>query len=344
MEANFYKLGEYKIIESDTGELVWEAHSGFGSLQEGRCFKKGSSILFIGPVESEHLGLLKAEFLEQLKPLPAWLKTNYYCKGLEVYHCETDKKITKEDTLLWRIDRTIEGGVYRSEKREREIDGASAKGIGDASYRLRKYEIIRKANGQVVWKTDTGPNTVSGGAGTILEDILFIGPPRDEQFRLNKRMFRANLTLLPKWDQTTYYCSNLSLNECVSGAREDEPAALAQVKPETATNGHGYKGAIAISAIKGAWRESASSRIRIWSFFNTRSKPWPSLRVFDGFAWLRSQKVNIGKFRIRLRGSAVRKGIIYTIASSLLIKDLLSNLWNGSLKKYYGKWRTRFRK
>jgi hypothetical protein len=39
MKINIYKLGEYKIIESDAGELRWEAHFGLGELQEGRCFK-----------------------------------------------------------------------------------------------------------------------------------------------------------------------------------------------------------------------------------------------------------------------------------------------------------------
>ena len=63
MKTNIYKLGEYKIIESDTGELRWEAHFGLGALQEGRCFKKGT-ILFIGPAESQRDGFLILEFID----------------------------------------------------------------------------------------------------------------------------------------------------------------------------------------------------------------------------------------------------------------------------------------
>jgi hypothetical protein len=74
MKATIYRLGEWKIIESDTGELRWEAHFGFGGLQEERCFRKGM-ILFIGPAEINRPGLFKGEFLDHLKPcFPRWAR------------------------------------------------------------------------------------------------------------------------------------------------------------------------------------------------------------------------------------------------------------------------------
>jgi len=223
MKANIYKLGEYTIIESDTGELRWEAHFGFGALQEGRCFRKGR-ILFIGPAENDRPGFLKGDFLDHLKPFPAWLKTKYYCRGLGVYRCKTRKRVTKEEMLLWMLDRgTDEGDRLYSEKPGQSSNNISTRrATGDVAFRLQRYEIIKKTNGQIVWKTPAGPNTVSGGTCIILEDVLFIGSRQNEQSNLIKRQFLANLQQLPKWDQTKYYCPKLSLYDCKTGNRVQE--------------------------------------------------------------------------------------------------------------------------
>ena len=59
MTASVYRLGEYKVIRTATGQLEWEAHAGFGSFRTGRCFRKGS-ILFIGDLHLSTRGLLLA--------------------------------------------------------------------------------------------------------------------------------------------------------------------------------------------------------------------------------------------------------------------------------------------
>ncbi|MFZ0448217.1 MAG: hypothetical protein WAL98_03160, partial [Desulfatiglandaceae bacterium] len=104
-----YKLGEYKIIESDMGELRWEAHFGFATLQEGRCFRKGT-ILFIGPAENDRAGFLKGDFFDHIKPFPAWSETKYCCRGLDIYHCKTCKRVTKQEMLLWMLGPGTDGG------------------------------------------------------------------------------------------------------------------------------------------------------------------------------------------------------------------------------------------
>lgn len=232
MKATVYRLGEHKIIESNTGELRWEAHAGLGARQEGRCFKKGR-ILFIGPAENDRLGFLKGEFLDHLKPLPAWLKTRYYCRGLEVCHCKTGKSVTKIEMQLWMLDQGIdeESRVFTEKPGQRSSDIPAGRAGEDVAFRLQRYEIIKKTNGQIVWKTPAGPNAVSGGNCMILEDVLFIGSPQNEQSDLTKRQFLANLQRLSKWDHTRYYCPKLSLHDCKTGKRLQETREEKERRP-----------------------------------------------------------------------------------------------------------------
>ena len=243
MQVTIYRLGEYKIIESDTGELRWEAHFGLGTLQEGMCFRKGV-ILFIGPAENERLGFLKREFFDHIQQFPEWLKTKYYCRGLEVYHCKTGKKVTKVEMRLWMLDRGIDdGGRILTEIRGKLSNNIFPGGETEhVSFRLQKYEIIKKPNDQVAWKTYAGPNIGKGGNCTILEDILFIGSWQNEQFNLIKRQFLANLKLLPKWDQTRYFCPRLSLHDCKTINRvHEEKKKWMRKRTAACTNGVGKR-------------------------------------------------------------------------------------------------------
>ena len=216
---NIYKLDRYKITEFTVGEFMWESHFGFAAVQEGRCFRKGS-ILFIGPAENERHGSFNREFFEHLKPFPKWLRTEYFCKGLEVYHCRSGKRVTTEEMKLWMLDRDLEAGdrPYLEKLGQRPESPPTAKTTGEVTFRLKRYEITTKANGQILWETHPGPNTVSRGTCILLDDILFIGTRQTEQSCLNKRQFLMNLRQLPKWDQTRYYCPKVSLYDCETGA------------------------------------------------------------------------------------------------------------------------------
>ncbi len=208
MKTSVYKLGEYKIIETITGDLRWEGHAGLGMRREGSCYQKGA-ILFIGPPESERSGLLKGEFAEQLQSFPDWRKTAYYSKDIEVYRCDTLKKPSQKEMRLWTIDPTVHGGGGI------ETDGGT-------SYRLSRYEIFKKDDGHIMWKTYAGPKGVSIGACIILEDILFIGPRQYEEADAQKRSFLAHLAELPAWPFTTYFCPFFSLVRCHTGALPNE--------------------------------------------------------------------------------------------------------------------------
>ncbi len=209
-----YKLGEFKIIESDTGELRWRAHFGFATEQEGRCFRKGR-ILFIGPAEIDRAGSLKREFFDRIKPFPAWSETKYWCRGLHIYHSNTCKRVTKQEMLVWTLGLgSDEGNRLSSEGPGQHSNNISIRGAaGDAAFRLQRYKITKKQDEQILWKT-VGLKTVREGTCTVLEDILFIGPSQDKQSDLIRRDFLANLRELPKWDQTKYYCPQSSLYDC----------------------------------------------------------------------------------------------------------------------------------
>lgn len=216
METCAYKLAEYKVTEYNTGELRWETHFGFGELKEGRCFKKGT-ILFLGLAENERPGFLKLEFIEHLKKLPEWTKTKYYCSNLDVYHCKTDKKVTPEDMQLWTLRLNREGKHKTiSDEPDHMMNLSTTREPVDLAFRLNRYEIIKKKDGLILWSLSKNPNNIRSGDCIILEDILFLRPPQNNQLDIIQQQLFAKLQDLPKWDQTKYYCLKFALHECGS--------------------------------------------------------------------------------------------------------------------------------
>jgi len=62
-------MGEYKITENNSDDLLWEMHFGMSALKEGRCFRK-EQILFLVLARNERPVFLKGEYLDQIKPFP----------------------------------------------------------------------------------------------------------------------------------------------------------------------------------------------------------------------------------------------------------------------------------
>ena len=218
MKETIYRLGEYKIIESDTGQLMWEIHFGFGEIQKGRCFRKGN-ILFIGPAESYRNGFLKGEFLDNLKKYPKWGKTKFFGNGIDVHHCKNGKSVTKEDMILWMLGRSLGERVETHRDAPKVFSNSASVGKikQNAVYRLQRYEIIVRTDGQIISKTYSRSNSVNSGNCFILENILFIGPQQNKPSNFNKRQFLASLRQLPNWDQTAYFSKRFSLHECEPG-------------------------------------------------------------------------------------------------------------------------------
>ena len=69
----------------------------------------------------------------------------------------------------------------------------------DTSYRLGRYEIIEKENGEVWWETHAGFGRLRAGKCFIEGEILFIGPYKTEELGFLKGEFIQHLNKLPKW-------------------------------------------------------------------------------------------------------------------------------------------------
>jgi len=87
-----YRLGQYEIIEDRNGTLWWRSHAGIADTKGGRCLIEGK-MLILGPSEIQQPGSLRREFMESLKKLPNWDKTEYYCSSHSLYYSRTGAKI-----------------------------------------------------------------------------------------------------------------------------------------------------------------------------------------------------------------------------------------------------------
>jgi hypothetical protein len=193
IERNKYRLSEYKIIESEDGYIWWEAHSGFCSLKMGRCFIHGN-ILFIEPGQTaDDNGFLKGDFLDQLKRLPIWIRTTYYCTNFNIVKCKAYQKI--EPPL-------VNGNISQT---------ATAENI---SFRLSQFEITVKGDNELIWKSYIGQKALNVGKAFVHSDILFLAHGVSVKTDILKKYFLEHLLLLPPWKRTKYFCRQYTLYNC----------------------------------------------------------------------------------------------------------------------------------
>jgi hypothetical protein len=220
MQKTSYSLAEYKIIENEHGDLWWETHIGLGSLKSGKCLINGN-ILFIKPSASIAPGFLKGEFLDHLKKLPKWEKTKYYCASYKIYECkpggikpvfeEMNSRLQNEAIL--RKNDSIKKELAKGTRKSVKLDTAE-----HISYKLRRYEIIEKNDGQLFWKSHSGLTNLKKGKCHIKGNILFLEPSQTVLPAVGKREFLQQLAHLPNWRKTKYFCPSYTVYYCKTGA------------------------------------------------------------------------------------------------------------------------------
>jgi hypothetical protein len=213
MQTIAYKLSEYKIIENVYGDLVWECHFGLGTLKNGKCFINGD-ILYLMPGVNAGPGFLKGEFLDHLNKLPKWGKTEYYCTSYKIYECKTGRikpflernNNRLQDETILRENESIQTGVTKNEYKSIETYKS-----GDTSYKLNQYEIMKKNNDQLFWKSCSGLNNLNEGRCFINGSILFLESGETKQTGIRKGEFLQKLIQLPDWKETNYFCKSYAI-------------------------------------------------------------------------------------------------------------------------------------
>ncbi|MFH1935249.1 MAG: hypothetical protein ABIN18_27220 [Pseudomonadota bacterium] len=99
-------------------------------------------------------------------------------------------------------------------------------------YRLGRYEIIEKENGQVWWESHSGLGSAKGGKCFVEGNILFIGPSKTEKAGFLKREFMERLNQLPPWQKTKYYSPSHTIYNCKTGRVSPELGAREELNKQ----------------------------------------------------------------------------------------------------------------
>ena len=191
-----------------------------GSQKSGKCFINGD-ILFIKPSDSIGPGFLKGEFLDHLSKLPQWEKTKYYCASYKIHKC----KSSSGKTIFHGSDRRFptkailrKNGLIQNEAIQTRRKSVKADTVAHNCYRLRRYEIVEKDDGQLLWKSHGGLGRSTTGRCHIKGNILFLEPGKTGPSSLIKKAFRKQLNRLPGWESTKYYCFSYAIYDSKTGA------------------------------------------------------------------------------------------------------------------------------
>jgi len=190
MEGETFRLREYRITEFGSGLIYWEAHHDFGVQRSGRCHQL-REVLVLSEFEQEKSGYLKGEFLDQLKTLPPWNRTRYFCLASHLRVVGTGRRPDKN--LLAEIR-------YQGIHQESVSKQAGDKKTG--TFRLGRYQIIFSPNNEIFWETLGDGNKIVTGNCSLESGILLMEPQQGIKGEQIKREYSQQLRRLPQWERT----------------------------------------------------------------------------------------------------------------------------------------------
>lgn len=201
-----YRVGEYQLSDLGGTELRWEAHAGFATIQEGRCYIL-DEVLLIGPPQIEEPGAFKGDFLDSLKRFPIWEKTRFYCVNACLFRCSDGRCLTWEEVAALAAITALNRNS--TERPDKVLDDLLV-----GNFRLGTYEIFRKNDGSLRWQGHPGSKNIKEGKAFLLGDLLFLAPGMQKAYPKGREEFNRRITLLPPWKATTYFVIHMMLREC----------------------------------------------------------------------------------------------------------------------------------
>ena len=202
-----YRLDEFIIIERSGVVLTWVKHIPFGGQRSGQCYRLGN-ILVILPWDHEEPGYLKLEFHEYSMKLPRWTKTLYYCFASTL----------RQVHIAQGLSTDVIGQIANGESSHEIVKVAES-----GSFQLGRYKITVHKSHIISWLTIGGLNKTIGGTCFIESDIIFLGPQENESDTKQRRLFFAELKVLPLWDKTVAWGHAGSLKICEKFKNQTPP-------------------------------------------------------------------------------------------------------------------------
>ncbi len=159
-------------------------------------------------------GFLIMEYYETLNTLPQWVKTPYYCTNFKLRLCCNNKFISTE-SIDKRLEKQSQEIPLASKEKQFALDNKiRPKNFKTAVYKLGRYKIIDSETGELRWCTFSHYNRLKIGKGFIEGKILFLSGEIIAESKFSRKEFLRQLSLLPIWEETIYYCTNYSLKFC----------------------------------------------------------------------------------------------------------------------------------
>jgi hypothetical protein len=131
--------------------------------------------------------------------LPRWAKTHYYCFASTL----------RQISVAQDLSTDVIGQIAKGERSHEII-----KVVGSSSFQLGRYKITVHKSHIISWITIGGLNKTISGTCFIESDIIFLGPQENESDTKQRRLFFAELKLLPLWDKTVAWGHAGSLKIC----------------------------------------------------------------------------------------------------------------------------------